>query len=100
MTNEELKIIQEMQDELLDIIAERDELLKVVEKLPKTADGVPVVPETTVWYPEAGYMNEGVVRWDGGDYYAKFQPMDQWSPRVAVSDCYSTEQAAKEAGGE
>ena len=69
----------------LDGAAAIRELLEVVDKLPKTADGVPVVPGmvTWCWVPE-GYIMEAHATMENG-------PVRPWT------ECYSTRQGAEEA---
>ncbi len=65
--------------------AERDRLQTIVDKLPKTADGVPVVPGIKVWHRD--YL--GVVTEEAGVWKPPF-------PGLLVC-CYSTREAAEAA---
>jgi hypothetical protein len=79
---------------------EIERLLAIVAKLPKTADGVPVVPGMRVWWVCNRAIWAGTVDgvtcdqvWlipDEGEHWGT------WSP----SDCYSTREAAEKAAGE
>ena len=77
--------------------AERDRLAEIVERLPKTADGVPVTPEQEVWVPA------GVVSSDARSY--RVVPVDsslvgvveEFSIVFVSDNCYSTRAAAEAA---
>ena len=74
-------------NEIYDRIAE---LEAIVEKLPKTADGVAVVPEETVWFRGMGLTvrwHHSLQRWAG--------VQGSWCPDI--SSCYSTREAAEAA---
>lgn len=72
-------------DELLELCglqhAEVERLQAIVDKLPKTADGVPVVPGMVVWKSNCEPTNVGML-------------LGTW-----VCQCYSTHEAAEAAGG-
>lgn len=75
--------------------AEVERLLAIVGKLPKTADGVPVVPNDTVYHkPEepGGYAERGFVSLDcDGDWVVISQhTCNSWF----VEECFSTKRAA------
>ncbi len=79
---------------MLDIADEIERLRAIVDKLPTTADGVPIGIGSVVWDEEyAGIESVTALRpvskdWQLHDYYDVF-----------ASTCYSTREAA-EAGGE
>ncbi len=79
---------------ILWLIVTLDEQMAIVDKLPVTADGVPVVPGVAIWLP--GYPDPGeVFNWvpsinDNVDW-----PEDAF--RAVCADCYSTAEAAREA---
>jgi len=78
------------------------DLQAIVDKLPKTADGVPVVPGMNVFY-YSPYQREVFRINDAMRCKATYIPSGcsqlnlQW---VGVDECYSTRLAAKAAGGE
>lgn len=76
------------------------ELEAIVAKRPKTADGVPVVPGSEVWHPEYMWRPWWVEYCDSsGGYFVPINPDrrgNEWD-EAAVSDCYSTPQAAEAA---
>ena len=74
-------------------------LQAIVDKLPKTADGVPVVPDDLVYYLNANNtITECNVQWrsEDGRYWAC---RGIQGPPFRVEKCYSTRKAA-EAGGD
>lgn len=82
--------------------AERDRLAGVVERLPKTADGVPVVPGQLIW-PTADYWIDGDD--DGTPLKYRLYVVDHdgsvltEEDELSVSKCYSTRAAAEAAKG-
>jgi len=89
--------------EASDRAAEITRLRAIVEKLPKTADGVPVVPGDELWvrHPDGGcagtrrWWKHPSLGWSVGFEHMQNEPID-------VSSCYSTREAAEAAkeGGE
>lgn len=87
--------------------AERDELRAVVERLPKTADGVPVHPGDEVWYGRLGprggmkgpHSYTVTVYGEVGDIHATGEEGGYMSESygLRVSECYSTREAAEAA---
>jgi hypothetical protein len=81
--------------ELATVQRERDELRAVVEKLPKTADGVAVVPGMVVYaiHPMTDSYVAMMVYMDADN--------DEWQNgnRNDFSECYSTKAAALAAKG-
>ena len=78
---------------------ERDKLQAVVDKLPKTMDGVGIMPDTTLYH---WYDYNGVVRLDeikvGPEYQLIVCINGCWQPaHINMWCCYSTKQAAEEA---
>lgn len=72
-------------------LCERDDLREaadIIEKLPVTADGVPVVPPVVLWFPVDD--DRGAVDHDIDDY----EELYWWTERGRVSELYSTEAAA------
>lgn len=78
---------------LSDALARIDELEAIVAKMPRTADGVPIVAGDKLWCLLAGGFTrqidvkcgiEGTVMLDGDYYFTTCQP----------GDCYSTKEAA------
>ncbi len=68
---------------------ELERLQGIVDKLPKTADGVPVVPGARVWQTPADWY--GVhISMNAGSYCGT---LPEWN------EVYSTREAAKAAGG-
>jgi hypothetical protein len=83
----------ELARRLASVTAERDRLAEIVAKLPKTANGVPVVPGMDLW----GWIE----RYDGTPGAVHQQ---NWMTAKAeeIAKCYSTREAAEAAqrGGE
>ena len=85
------------------------ELQAIVDKLPKTADGVTVVLGDEAWYPKNFYGEPipPVVGWlvegeDGDGYAVQFMlpghnPIMETLCELPVIQCYSTQAAAKAA---
>ena len=81
---------EQASDTILEQRAEIERLSAIVDKLPRTADGVPVVPGMTCWY----------MSWGGN---AIEFPVDDWSDIATDWDdygrrYYSTPEAARAAG--
>ena len=71
-------------------------LTAIVDKLPKTADGVTVVPGMLLYHYATGRPLGNVVT-----YTAGMRAHGQWAVAAyPVGDCYSTREAAEAAGGE
>jgi hypothetical protein len=71
----------------LEASARERHLQATVDRLPKTADGVPVVPGMNVFYlDDEEVCSAGPIMLD----------LPKW---LAVGDCYSTQAAAEAAGG-
>jgi len=71
---------------MLNTATELERLTAIVEKLPKTADGVPVVPASIVHHADGYFVATGSV----GDTIAGVYK----SRCYKFSECYSTEAAA------
>jgi len=102
---------------IAELEAERDRLMDVVDKLPKTADGVPVVPGMHVWHctnlsygpkgSDKKFPNtEGLRVAMPGPYclgehcYSEGCQGDGCSGKhLNFAQCYSTREAAQAAGG-
>ncbi len=63
------------------LLADHSRLSEIVERLPKTADGVPVAPGTTLWTVLGGNLEQVQISHGGGLY----------------TECYSTPEAARAA---
>ena len=74
--------------------AEIERLTAIIDKLPKTADGVPVVPGMTVYYRGMG----GVVQTTNEMCVNAIKAANGFI--LNPSGCYSTQVAADAAGGE
>lgn len=80
--------------------AEIERLRAIVDELPKTADGVPVVPgEDVVWHPTVRSDNGRLMPMaiDLNEGAAWYRVPDD---RKFVCDCYSTREAAEVKGGQ
>lgn len=82
------------------LLAENERLRGVVDRLPKTADGVAVVPESEVWYPPHMFRSWEV---DYADaiWMVHINPDgkgNEWFG-VGVDKCYSTRESALNAKG-
>ncbi len=66
-------------------------LQAVVDKLPKTADGVPIVPQMQIWYRFNDTIHEDMVLGLTAEV--------AWSHLIAWNDCYSAREAAEAAKG-
>ena len=89
------------------LVAERDRLRGIVDKLPKTADGVPIGFDTPVYYPGlsassfnigAGHVAGVVVQFRDSSIKEASAPGAYWT--VKVGECYSTREAAEAAATE
>ena len=74
----------------------------IVDKLPKTADGVPVVPGEYVWTP--GLAMWIVCRGNGSSDYCETLAAEpnayDMDPSAPVKSCYSTREAAEAAASD
>ena len=91
-----LRSCEQALDEAEDRIAD---LQAIVDKLPKTADGVPVVPGEYVWTP--GCAMWIVCRGNGSSDYSETLAAEpnayDMDPSMPVRFCYSTREAAEAA---
>lgn len=76
---------------LMHVRAERDRLQAIVDLMPKTADGVPVVPGMMLYYPVRGHT--GVIQ----DEALVGIPTDWDEAWTDCDECYSTKEAAEAA---
>jgi hypothetical protein len=84
---------------------ERDKFKAIVDKLPATADGVPVVPGMAVWTPvgmfngpEAGPRKHyGLVILDDSELLGE---VDEYVWTFYAKSCYSTREAAEAASAD
>ncbi len=86
-------------DDRRTLAAEIERLQAIVAKLPKTKDGVYVVPtRDRVWFIERGYKTamQYEIYWDGDDW----RVATHCGERPLVADCFSTRAAAEAAEGE
>ena len=86
--------------QVADVTEQRDALQAVVDKMPKTADGVPVIPNRDWVYSPSGRHLKVLTDTHGAEpiYYVP-EAMNfggVWRDLV-VSDCYSTKSAAEAA---
>jgi len=82
--------------DMCDAADEIERLRAIVDKLPKTADGVTVVPGMLLYHYATGRPLGNVVT-----YTAGMRAHGQWAVAAyPVGDCYSTREAAEAAGGE
>jgi len=81
--------------EIADLQAENARLAGIVAKLPRTADGVPVVPEMKLWgnHPLRGLIDLTVQH----DLTAKGEYNGTGWPVLNLKDCYSTREEAASA---
>ena len=94
------------QEYIRDLEAENKRLAAIVDRLPKTTDGVPITPGMTVWTYNPGYEEEilsyivaRIALCDKGDWWIADKTADTWQGGMEPDECYSTEQAAREAEG-
>ena len=92
-------IFNKFDDVCKGLVEERDKLQAIVDKLPKTMDGVGIMPDTTLYH---WYDYNGVVRLDeikvGPEYQLIVCINGCWQPaHINMWCCYSTKQAAEEA---
>ena len=87
-----------MEEGRMESEAEVERLQAIVDKLPKMADGVPVIDGETVYcrYPKHGIAT-GTYRAEDSEVVVETD--DDWVTVVSISDCYSTRKAAEAAGG-
>jgi hypothetical protein len=73
----------------------REQLLKIVRRLPLTADGVPVVPGMEVWVDGTAWSNKGDRAWNFYDrpFTGEIEICTNLWCQLA-SKCYSTREAA------
>ena len=76
--------------------AELQRLQAIVDKLPRTADGVPVTPLMELWHPEAPQMSFTALGVSTVNANTPLGGGDYIDHRV----CYSTPEAAEAASGE
>ena len=103
------KRIDELEAELATVKESLTTANATIDKLPKTADGVPVVPKMTVYALHDGCIEPAVVSdfwdWDSDEYEWDDGPgvpcrlkATQWKS-IYLSWCYSTREAALAAKG-
>ena len=88
---------QSLAESIRAVLAEVDRLAAIVAKLPKTADGVPVVPGMELWHAGTAWSDKGDYAWSfyrrrNGELEVQFILCN-----VLLSDCYSTREAANHA---
>lgn len=71
-----------------------EHLQAIVDRLPKTRDGVSVLPPDEVWSVESDGIFKRHVQYDGGREYAAWAGFRTFP--IDVNLCYSTEELAKE----
>lgn len=86
MNSEQAELIL-LRDKVDAVTRERDELRAVVERLPKTADGVLATPGMKVW---RNYDDGPALLYVGMSACGS----DSWSMERDPSECYSTPEAA------
>jgi hypothetical protein len=81
--------------------AQVERLRAIVDKLPKTADGVPVVPMMEVWFwNDADYIDSAhAYTFSQQRHKVPISILTEWG-WVRVAHCYSTREAVEAAGGE
>ena len=79
--------------------AELERLRAIVDKLPRTADGVPVVPGMEVYYPIRSGTRQGEILQQWVNDSLDVTPCRSTN-RVAIYSWYSTREAAEAAGGD
>jgi hypothetical protein len=88
---------QRLAYEALQAADEITRLQAIIDRLPKTADGVPIVPGDTIWFDIDNYSTVAGIEIE--------EPGGQWWVSFGISgaetdQCYSTREAANKAGGE
>jgi hypothetical protein len=87
-----------VRDELYQVQRKRAAAEAIVDRLPKTADGVPVVPGMELWHAGTSWSGKGDYAWcfyrrpSSGELEVVFTLCS-----VLVSQCYSTRAAAEAA---
>ena len=92
------KAIEIENEKLVDAVIQRDKemtrLLMIIDRLPKTADGVPVIPGEDTVYAKSCCRPHDVKKYTAGRDKCWNSNYTGWMP---ISRCYSTEEEAKEA---
>jgi hypothetical protein len=71
-----------------------------IDKLPKTADGVPVVPDMRLWHIQCGQIYSEVVEGLSGHFYHNPVEESRWPDgEFDAHCCYSTREDAEAARG-
>jgi len=73
------------------LLGKYKEAQAIVEKLPKTADGVPVTPKQTI------YFTFGATLCEATSFMELGWPVHQLYSPTSISRCYSTREAAEQA---
>jgi len=77
--------------------AEIERLTAIIDKLPKTADGVPIVPGMIAWCHHCGITRAELI----GEFGVTIEGPTVWCDGMADADgLYGTREAADAAGGE
>jgi len=79
----------------------RAEIDRLRERLPTTKDGLVAVPSEPVYHPSNPDMPMFLKYYDSidGPYQNRYRARDPYSDRLLlISECYSTDEAAAEAG--
>lgn len=87
--------IERLTKRITELEADNERLQAIVDKLPKTADGVPVVPEMPLYMPGSNTVGE-VNPMTVNDGYS-WPNANGSSPASRLDDCYSTREAAEAA---
>jgi hypothetical protein len=81
------------------VLDEIERLRAIVAKLPKTADGAPVVPGMTLFYIHPkGKVYSVLIGFDLDETWVNYAANGDRA-RLGIGDCYSTRAAAEAAGG-
>ena len=104
---EQISRAEDAEEEATTQAAELERLRAIVDKLPKAADGVPVVPGMElylIWTPVVGGNKcrtrdcKGIIEWDEGVIMKwNMSGGTPASQHIAIKDCYSTRAAAEAA---
>ena len=82
---------------LSDAADEIERLQAIIDKLPKTADGVPIVPGMIAWCHHCGITRAELI----GEFGVTIEGPTVWCDGMADADgLYGTRKAADAAGGE